>query len=498
MTSATQQAPLRRMAGEDAGFLALERPGQPMTNLYLVLLKAVGEAPQPLTLAWLRGHLAERLDLLPALRWRMVAVPFGLHHPVYVDDPGFRLDNHVSRIELAPPGGARELDRLCGRLAGGALDRRRPLWDLKLVDGLEDGRQALIWRAHHCLMDGAATMTTLSRFFAGAEDLDGVRTVSFAPRKEPSRRRLLADAMRDHARGLRRLPFLVRTTGRGLKAKTDADRTAAVRAPRSPADVPVCVLNDAFGPGRTFSRVSLAMSDFKLVREASGAPFSDVALAVTAGALRRVLVAAGDLPERPLVAGVPVSFEPPDAAVRQFGNRFANLTTSLATDVEDPWERLAVIRSVASAARRDLELVGTEVWEDWLDLIPPCVMGPVLRYHYRRRRSHRDVANLNVTISNVRGPASPYRLGPAEVEEIYLNGPPNNGFGSVVALFSHGDRVHFGTLSVTESLPDPEILVEGLRSSLAELVAAAAVAATPAGLRRRPTSRSSRPGWACM
>jgi hypothetical protein len=183
------------------------------------------------------------------------------------------------------------------------------------------------------------------------------------------------------------------------------------------------------------------------------------------------------------VAGVPVGFEAADARQRQWGNNFGSMTTSLATDIADPWERLLAIAVVSAVAKRDVEAVAPEVWQEWLDTIPPFVMRAFLEHHHRHRRNHREIASLSVTVSNVRGPSRPFTLGPAVAEEVYLNGPPNNGVGSVVALFSHGDSVNIGTVSVSPSMPDPALFVEGLRSSLAELVTVAmARRGTPAGV----------------
>jgi diacylglycerol O-acyltransferase / wax synthase len=182
------------MGGEDAGFLELERPGQPMTSMYLVVLghggdRPTGERPAPITIGSLRRRLIERLDVLPALRWRLVQVPLRLHHPVLVDDPAFNLDAHMSRAELTAPGGPEELDALCGTLCAAPLDRSRPLWHLTLVDGLAANRQAIVWRFHHSLLDGAASLTTLARFFGSDHEISEIAPAPFAPAALPGRGR---------------------------------------------------------------------------------------------------------------------------------------------------------------------------------------------------------------------------------------------------------------------------------------------------------------------
>ena len=248
-------------------------------------------------------------------------------------------------------------------------------------------------------------------------------------------------------------------------------RTSTSKPPRSPKDVPVTALNDAFGPGRTFNRVKLQLGDFQRIRKASGANFTDIALAVVAGALRNVLLANDGLPDRPLVAGTPISFKQDQSGIRQWGNDFSFMVTTLATNEEDPWVRLSVIKDVAAAARKAAEQA-SRVFDLTVEATPPWIVSPLLRIHHKQRMRHRDVANASVTVSNVRGPDLNWRLGDLEVQEAYMCGPPNNGVGSVVVLWSMGSEVFVGTISVTSSLISANMYTSELQDSMAELVAA--------------------------
>ncbi len=219
---------MRRLLGEDAGFLALETPVQPMNTMVLALLNTTSG---PLTLADVRRHMQRRLDEVPAFRWRVDPVPFGIYHPVYVEDPSFDIDHHLRQISLRPPGSQVQLDRVCAALAEQRLDRRRPLWQLALVNGLADGRQAAVLRVHHCLMDGFATINALSRIFTG-EDRPETPPPALGPLPPPpGPRALLAAAVRDQVAALRRLPALVRITWHNVAALKADDAAPAVPGP---------------------------------------------------------------------------------------------------------------------------------------------------------------------------------------------------------------------------------------------------------------------------
>jgi diacylglycerol O-acyltransferase len=483
------RASWRALGGEDSGFLALELPGQPMTNLYLIVL-AAGSArpgddgekggdetrrdpPSRLTVEDVRERLEARLAYLPSLRWKLLTVPYGLHHPLWVDDPNIDLGRHIRTARLDAPGDRDQLEAICGQMAAEQLDRSKPLWDVTLVDGLQDGGQAIIWRAHHCLMDGVATVTTLERFLAEDGGFGEIPPVEFRPGIPPTRREMRRAAIRTDLRNLRRLPRLLRRTGRALKKRDAFEQAAPATIPRAPRDVPPCSLNDAFGADRRVTTFTLDLPAVKQVRERAGTSFTNVVLAVTAGALRAILLKADDLPARPLIVGCPILLDDPNAAPRQWGNRFSNIVTTLATDVEDPWERLMTISAVTDASRRSVEMVGEKLWEDWLETLPPFAMSAIVRRLHAHRRKHRDVVNSSATVSSVPGPSRPWRLAGVTVDEVYLNGQPRDAGGPAIALFSYAGKLCVGMVSVPESMPHPKAFAEAAQVSLGELVSAA-------------------------
>jgi diacylglycerol O-acyltransferase len=462
---------VRRLSGLDSAFLTVRLSKQPMQIIAVGLLGA--GTGGPLVLDDLHRHLAARLDQLPAFRWRVVSVPLGLAPPVFVEDPRFALRNHLSHVILPEPGGPEELDAACGQLVSQVLDRSRPLWRITLVDGLADGRQAVVLEVHHCLMDGFATGATLARIFA--REQPAVSPLPWQPGRIPGRVRLVTGALIHDARALTRLPELVGRTRRGTVAVRQRQQGVVVKIPKAGVDAPLSAINQGFTAERRFARASLPLDNVLAVKDLAGVTVNDVALALVGGALRSYLQARGALPDRSLLACVPVGMEEPGTIPRAVGNRFSALTTSLATDVADPWERLQRISAVAAEAKACLDLAGRELLADTAEYFPPMLMGLIerrdepARSHPGKRQTKLDT---NVVVSNLRGPSTPWHIGSTVVEEMYM-APPGDGVGVNFLLWDYAGRLLFGILSFTDSVEDLGELAVCLSRSLDELVAAA-------------------------
>jgi diacylglycerol O-acyltransferase len=469
---------MRRLGGLDAGFLYQELPIQPMNPIIVaILVPATGAdgLPEPVTMDDLQRHMARRLDELPSFRWRIENVPFGLNHPVFIEDPDFDLGYHLRHETLSAPGGDRELDELVARMAEHPLDRRHPMWRMILVDGLAEGKQAVILTYQHALADGTAAVTTFSRVFSGTDHEVVSRDTPWEPERVPSPGRLVRDALRDLVHTFAGLPALLAKTIRNARALQAHRKRASLVAPQAFRDTPVCSLNNAYSVDRTYVRVSLPLGEVRRVKDVAGTSLNDVVLATVGGAFRRYLLARGDLPERSLTASVPTAFEPPDAPVRQFGNRFTGFTTTFATDIEDPWDRLQRIAAVAKVAKTELEILGLELMPDWLELAIPPIASGIAQGVHRHRRKHPEKGDLvNVLVSNLRGPAIRWHFGSALIEDLFLSAPPSNGVGSNVMLWSYADHLNFGILSFADSMDTPEELAGYFHDALSELVEAVA------------------------
>ena len=473
---------MRRLSGQDDGFLHLESATAPMNSMAIgVLVPATHPdgSPRPVTMVDVRAHMARRLGELPSLRWRIQRVPLGLHHPMVLEDPDFDLDYHLRHATLPAPGGPAELDRLVAALGEQRFDRRHPLWQLTLVDGLADGKQAAIYRVQHAMQDGTAAYTSFSRVFSGDEHEVAAPAEPWTPDPVPTKRRLLVDAIRDLVRNLMLLPNLLVRSWRGLEVGKERAAVAPVAIPEYVVDTPPCSLNDAFTLPHTYARASLALDDVKQVKNAAGVSLNDVLLATVATALRRYLLVRHDLPDKPLTASVPVGFEPPDAPPRQFGNRFTSITTSLATHIADPWERMLHISAVTAEAKTVLDLSGPELMADWLEMVPPFIAEPGIHAMQKKRRENREQADHSIVVSNLKGPNEPWRFASAAVESLHIQGPPSNGVGPNVMVWSYGDRLLIGILAFADAMADPAEFAGYLADALDELVTLSATR-TPA------------------
>lgn len=465
---------MRRLAGVDAGLLALEAPVQPMDILAVLVLTG-----EKVTLEVLRRHVANRLDAVPALRGRLLPVPGGLGRPVLVDDHALDLRVHVCERRLAAPGDEAELDRWCARAMERPLDRRAPLWRMTLLHGLAGSRQALVMRIHHCLVDGLALVNTFDRLLGpladdrpeDRPDLAGGTAGSGDAGPAPSAVRLLLAGLADQARAARSLPSLVRRTHESLRAER-GERTTCGAAPPAGREAPGTVINRGLASARRVARTELASPDLRAVKRAAGVTFNDVALAVVAGALRDYLLARRALPVCPLVARVPVSLEPAGSA-RMLGNRISGWTTTLATDEEEPWCRLVRIGAATREAKRRFATARAALLEDWLAQLPPALVGWALRHGEALRRRDLDRIDANVTVSSLRGPRRALALGGAPVEGLHLAGPPNSGVATNVVLTDYGSRLFVGILTFADSVDDPAELAQGMHRALGELVGAA-------------------------
>jgi WS/DGAT/MGAT family acyltransferase len=266
------------------------------------------------------------------------------------------------------------------------------------------------------------------------------------------------------------VPGLVRRSRRGEAAAAARASQSGLAVPREGVDALACSINKGFTAKRLFARVTVDLADVGIVKEAAEGTVNDVALAMVAGSLRRYLLARNDLPDRPLVATVPVSIEGPASADLVSANRLSHLVTSLATDIAEPWERLERIREITRESKTRLRLSGPEILNDWLEVFPPFLVRFATRRRQRLLQTGGPGLVSNVLVSNLRGPPQPWTFGRAVVEEAYMTGSPNVGLGVTIFLWDYAGKLRFGILATADSVDDISELGEGMRASLRELV----------------------------
>lgn len=457
---------MRLLSGADGHHISLETPTQPQHTLKCMILDPTS-AHEPITFERLRTWAAAVLPHVPPFRWQLAPAPLGLGQPFWVDRPDLDVDYHVRVTRVAAPGGRTALATVLAQLLGGELlDRSRPLWQLWLVEGLADGRVALVWKVHHSLADGVASVRMLSSLLQH-DPIDRPVVPTATPPRDPAatRRRLLAPALRSFAPSTAHLPELVRRSLRASRIGRER-RRAGLGGPAKAFDSPPTRFNRGFTAHRACAWGPLAMDDLRAVRTAFGCTVNDVLIAVCSSAIRTYLERHGELPRASLSATVPVSIRK-EHELDDYGNRLTSWFVTLATDVADPVERLAAIHAAiqvarASHAARSSETLVEEwmrykvLWRRWI------AFGGTAAGLARR-------PTFNLIVSNVRGP-EPLWFDGAPVEEIVSVGELAMGLGLNLTGWSYRDRMVVGASACPEHVPDLWDLVDGLPVALAELV----------------------------
>ena len=365
---------MQRLSGLDASFLYLETPSSHMHVAGLMILDP-SSAEGGVTLEDVKAVYSERLHLAPPFRRRLVEVPFGLHHPLWVEDPDFDIDYHIRATALPSPGTPEQLSTLVGRLSALPLDRTRPLWEVWVIEGLEDGNVAVLSKVHHAAIDGASgNELTVALLDLTPEVAVHEPDEEWVPDHIPNEVELLTYALTSLARQpLRVVRALSKTTGAALAVRRRNREEPNLAPPPSPFSAPRTSFNTAISPRRSFAYTTVSLPTVKAVKNATGSTVNDVVLALCAGALRRYLDAHGEHPDAPLVAMVPVSVRTDDD--KEMGNRVSSMFASLATDVDDPVERLKVIHECMHEVKEQQKAIGADTLGDWAEFAAPALAG---------------------------------------------------------------------------------------------------------------------------
>ena len=462
---------MQRLTGLDATFLYLETPSSHMHVAGLAIFDpSTGDGQFSFERA--KDVYRERLHLAPPFRRRLVDVPLGLHHPLWIEDPDFDLDWHIRHIAVPPPGGPRQLADLVSHLNAIQLDRSRPLWEMWVIEGLEDGNVAILTKVHHAAIDGASgnelTIATL--------DLTPEPATPPPPEEEwkpdriPTDVELLSFATASLLRQPLRVAKAATRTGSMALSLRRRNREPNVVPPPAPFSAPRTSFNTSITPHRSFAYTSLALPLVKAIKNATAVTVNDVVLGLCAGALRRWLDSRGEQPEGPLVGMVPVSVRTDDEK-GAMGNRVASMLVSLATDIDDPLARLEQIHEHTSQAKEQQKVIGADTLQDWAEFAAPALAGRAARLYSRMRIADRHRPIFNVTISNVPGPPFPLYSAGARLVANYPMGPIAEGGGLNMTVMSYLDQLDFGMQACPDVFPDVWRLADGLQEALDELVA---------------------------
>jgi diacylglycerol O-acyltransferase len=455
---------MQRMSAQDASFLHIENDSSPMH----VGGVSIFEGPPPVFAEFL-ADLEAKLDLVPRYRQVVRFVPLALSRPVWVDDPHFRLEYHLRRTALPAPGGDGELKALVGRVMSQNLDRAKPLWEIWLVEGLDDGRWALVSKVHHCMVDGVASTDLMAVLFdATREPAERpAQAPTWAPAPTPSSARLLGGALVERA-----LNPVAAARGLGGELRTPRQfagmaRDVAQGAVRSAGLVRGggdSSLNGPLGPHRRWSWARGRLSDVSTVRGALGGTVNDVVLASITGGFRSLLLSRGESVDRVLRTLVPVSVRRPGER-GTLNNRVSAMFAELPVGIEDPVLRLESLRIQMQGLKESKQAVAGEALTSMSGFAPPMLLALGARLASRLPQR-----SLNTGTTNVPGPQFPLYASGRRLLESFPYIPLFAQVRLAVAIFSYDGALAFGVSGDWDSSSDIEVLCRGIEHGLAELV----------------------------
>ena len=458
-----------RLTALDTSFLHLE-DGEAHMHVASVMLF---EGPPPAYDELLEA-LERRLALVPRYRQRLAFVPLGQGRPRWVDDPHLNLRYHLRSTALPSPGDEQQLKELAGRVFSQQLDRDKPLWEIWMVEGLEDDRFALLSKTHHALVDGISGVDIISVLFdttpePAAPTAPGDR---WLPRPLPSRMQLLGEALVERGTIPAEITRSVRAVFRGPRRIAAGVRDAAVGvgamawAGLNPA--PPSPYNRSIGPHRRFTWVRADLNELKAIKNELGGTVNDVVLATVAGALGKHLRRRGQRTDGlELKAMIPVSVRA-DVERGALGNKVAAMMAPLPVWCQDPVARLDILREELRGLKSSGQAVGAQVLTDLTGFAPPTVMDQASRLVARQRM-------FNLVVTNVPGPQFPLYLAGRRMLDPFPMVPLAKNQGLGIALLSYAGKINFGLVSDYDVVWDLDDFAEDVRESLDELAAAAGV-----------------------
>jgi diacylglycerol O-acyltransferase / wax synthase len=473
-----------RLSALDGSFLYLEQPG---TVMHVGSVAVFAAPPQGFDEDQLMALVGARIAYLPRYRQRVRMVPGRLANPVWVDDENFDLGYHLRRAALPRPGSANQLAELVARLQSRPLDRRRPLWEVYLVEGLADGQFAMVTKAHQALVDGVHAVDIAQVILDDSQDMPDLPDDTWVPAAEPSDVELVVGAISDALRSPQQtleslrggLGDVVTTArrvvdqGRGLARI--AARTATKPAPTGP-------LLASSGEQRRFAMVASTLADHREVRRRHArrghteVNVNDVVLAVVTGALRSWLLSRSEpVPVAAIVrALVPVSVGatvPAQVAARgqqrsQVGGEITAFMVDLPIGEPNPTIRLHQIAFAMRAQAGPGRAVRAQTLANIAGFAPPTLhlVGARVASAASRRLT-------NLTITNVPGPQHPMYAAGAQLVAAYPVMPLAPGQAVSIGLTSYDGGMYYGINADLAAMPDIEVLAHSVTESLAELLA---------------------------
>jgi WS/DGAT/MGAT family acyltransferase len=427
------------------------------------------------------AHLERRLERSPIFRRRLVRVPLDLDHPYWVEDEHFDLEFHVRHIRLPEPADLRQLKITVARLASRPLDLNRPLWEMYVIEGLDNvegapaGSYAIFTKLHHAAVDGHSMRDILS----GVHDLtpevhDEPSSDEWAPERRPAARWLLQRAALNN---LIRSPLLTARAAAGLVPSAGVlSRAALGRSDRRsgslvPPRVPRTRFQAEVTPHRVLDGRAFPLDEIKRIRKlADGATVNDVIISIVGGGVRRYLESKGETSAEALICGAPVDLRKGEESVA--GNDIAFLAVALGSEIADPVQRLRRVHESTAGAKQMQKAVGARELSELSASFPGALSSwgfktlAATSLLFGNRRPL-----FNVGVSNVPGPQVPLYMNGAQAVRFFGVAPIFDGTALVFGVFSYRGEIDVSFVSCRRVVPDPAYLAECLQASYDDLLA---------------------------
>ena len=492
---------MNHLSGMDASFLHLETPETPMHvgGMHTLELPAgyKGDFYEDF-----KQHIANRLHISDVFTRKLALMPFELSNPVWVEDDEVDIDYHIRRVTLPKPGTHQQLEQYVARLHSSLLDRSRPLWEFFVIDGLEKGRVALYTKVHHAGIDGQAGVALATAIMDVTPEPRAVRPPRQQRRSHGYQLGMaelasaaISNTFAQYVKLVKTFPDMARALQSVVMPQPGPD---GKRTWNLAKDIkllgPKTLFNVAITNQRAYAGRSISLAETKQIGKRFGVSLNDVVLATCGGALRRYLSEYNVLPKKSLTAAVPVS-------LREQGNTDANNQVSmtvmtLATDVEDPVERLQVINVSSAAAKTLMGNFKAAIPTDFPSFGAPWLISGLASMYGRSGLANALPPIANVAVSNVPGAQMPLYVCGARMLSYFPVSIPTHGVALNMTVQSYNGSLDYGLIACRRAVPDvadlADFLVEEHRKLLALAVknapvAAAAVAPAVAPAKDAPT-----------
>jgi WS/DGAT/MGAT family acyltransferase len=494
---------MQQLSGVDSFFLYNER-GNVYNHVASLAVYDPSSAPEgKVRFKDILRHFSHRLDQSRAFRRRLVAAPHDLDRPYWIEDPDLDLEFHIRHIALPEPGDWRQLMIQVARIHSRPLDRSRPLWEAYVIEGLHripglpEGSFAVFIKFHHAAVDGQAGVELLRAVHSLTPDPDPPAEDHPARyvEREPTAVELYSRAVmhtfdRTIGAGTLYAQMISKFGGalvnelmrqldpRGTEAKKPGPFPGVVRAPKTR-------FNRRVSANRVIEAVALPLPAMKTVRaRVEGATINDIFLAVVGGALRRYLESKQELPDRSMMALMPMNVRDP-AQTTAPGNQIGGIPVALRTDLADPIERLRAVHAAADAGKQTADKMGRDLLMKMMNVLPNFAAEKFLQLYL--------YPQLNVTVSNVRGPDVPLYVAGARLVHFYPVSIASDYIGLNHTGFSYNGLLWISAVACRNMLPDPAFYAQCLRESFDELLAASEKLELPGAAGKGEHARHAKP-----